>query len=204
MIRDIPVRVILILGFLVSGIIPLLIAFLLSFSTAKEELKKQAFMQLESVRDIKKSQVERYYREKAGHLQILALNPSVVGLVAEFDRAADAVPAPDPTERDDPAGTLRIHADEVFRFSFTQPGWNDLLLLGGRTTTVATPSDGTPNCRYPIRGRSTRCGKSGRPPGPGGWPCRTPACARTKTAAPSRCWQCRCGCRRARRACWRR
>ena len=110
MLRDIPIKVILVLGSLVSGVIPLLIAFLLSFSTAKEELKKQAFMQLESVREIKKGQVERFYREKAGQLQALAMNPAVAGVVAEFDRAVTGSTSPVPTgperRRDRSSGSM--------------------------------------------------------------------------------------------------
>jgi signal transduction histidine kinase/CheY-like chemotaxis protein len=134
MIRDIPIKVILILGFLVSGIVPLLIAFLLSYSTAQEELKKQAFMQLESVRDIKKRQVERFYEEKAGQLQALAMNPAVAGVVAEFARSGEeGAHAQGPDGRESrSSGELQAHAAEVFRFSLTQPGWENLYLMDGR------------------------------------------------------------------------
>jgi len=58
MFRDIKINVIIVAGFLVSGLIPLMIAMLLSYFNAGSELKEHAFKHLESVRDIKKNHLE--------------------------------------------------------------------------------------------------------------------------------------------------
>ena len=58
MFRDIRISVIIVAGFLFSGLIPLMIAMLLSYFNAGNELKEQAFRHLESVRDIKKNHLE--------------------------------------------------------------------------------------------------------------------------------------------------
>lgn len=139
MIRDIPFKVILVLGFLISGLIPLLISFLLSFSTAREELKKQAFMQLESVRDIKKHQVERYYQDKTDQLLALAMHSDIAEVVAEFKQLRNFQPlGREPSGARlpmSPAGEisalerLRADARDILRFPADQRDWGDLFLL---------------------------------------------------------------------------
>lgn len=58
MLRDVPIKFFLIISFILCGLIPLMVMALMSLSTAKNELKEQAFRQLESVRNIKKNQIE--------------------------------------------------------------------------------------------------------------------------------------------------
>ena len=70
-------RVLLIGGFLVSGLIPLMILSLASYRTAHEELKRQAFRQLEAVRDIKRQQVLHYFQERFADLRVFSATPSL-------------------------------------------------------------------------------------------------------------------------------
>jgi len=77
LLRDVPLRVLLVGGFLFSGLIPLMILSLASYRTAHEELKKQAFRQLEAVRDIKCQQVLRYFQERFADLCVFSATPSL-------------------------------------------------------------------------------------------------------------------------------
>ena len=72
MLRDLPLKILLIAGFLVSGLIPLMAVSLSSLSAAREELNAQALRQLESVRDMKRSQLVRHYDERLHRLRTLA------------------------------------------------------------------------------------------------------------------------------------
>ena len=77
LLRDVPLRVLLVGGFLVSGLIPLMILSLASYRTAHEQLKRQAFRQLEAVRDIKRQQVLRYFQERFADLRVFSATPSL-------------------------------------------------------------------------------------------------------------------------------
>ena len=77
LLHDVPLRVLLIGGFLVSGLIPLMILSLASYRTAHEELKRQAFRQLEAVRDIKRQQVLSYFQERFADLRVFSATPSL-------------------------------------------------------------------------------------------------------------------------------
>jgi len=77
MLRDIPVKVLIIIGFLITGLIPVMIVALIGFNTSKVELKKQAFNQLESIRNIKKAGIERYFAGCIADTQVLAQDPFV-------------------------------------------------------------------------------------------------------------------------------
>lgn len=85
MLRDIPIKMILIAGLIISGVIPLLSLSLLSYETAKKELKTASFNQLESVRKIKTNQLSTYYRDQLSQLQMLALNPYILEAAEELE-----------------------------------------------------------------------------------------------------------------------
>ncbi len=57
--------------FLAIGIIPLSLLGWWSSDSASTALNKQAYAQLESIRDIKKNQIERYFEERIGDIQAL-------------------------------------------------------------------------------------------------------------------------------------
>jgi signal transduction histidine kinase len=87
LLHDVPLRVLLVGGFLVSGLIPLLILSLASYRTAHEELKRQAFRQLEAVRDIKRQQVVHYFQERFADLRVFAATPSLQQAYRELSAA---------------------------------------------------------------------------------------------------------------------
>jgi signal transduction histidine kinase/ActR/RegA family two-component response regulator len=86
-IRNIPIAVLLIVGFLISGLIPLLIVSLVSFNTTRDEMKGQVFRQLESVRNIKKEQLYAYYKERLADISVFAQDPTVIEAVDELEAA---------------------------------------------------------------------------------------------------------------------
>jgi len=88
MLRDIPLKIILIFGFLFSGLVPLLVTVLLTLSTTKAELKDQAFKQLESVRDIKKNELQRFFDEKVSQINVLVHDPFVLAAIKDFSAAS--------------------------------------------------------------------------------------------------------------------
>ena len=87
--RDFPIKFLLIAGFLISGLIPLMVVALMSVNATSEELTYQAFRQLESVRDIKKNQVQFYFEERINQTEILAANPHVHRALKEFSALVD-------------------------------------------------------------------------------------------------------------------
>jgi signal transduction histidine kinase len=92
LLHDVPLRVWLVGGFLVSGLIPLMILSLASYRTAHEELKRQAFRQLEAVRDIKRQQVLRYFQERFADLRVFSATPSLQQAFRELSAARRAGP----------------------------------------------------------------------------------------------------------------
>ncbi len=86
MLRDLPIKVLLIGGFLFSGLIPLMAAAILGLSAAESELTAQAFKQLESVCDLKKSEIERFFDERVGQVSVLAADPYILEALEDFER----------------------------------------------------------------------------------------------------------------------
>lgn len=78
MTRKIPIKTILIIGFLISGLIPTLIISYVSYRTTRAEMKEQVFRQLESVRNIKKEQIYNYFNERIANISAFSENPTVL------------------------------------------------------------------------------------------------------------------------------
>lgn len=57
--------------FLTVGLIPLLIAVWISYTNSSATIQKQAFNQLKAVRDIKQAQIEKYFNEREGDMNVL-------------------------------------------------------------------------------------------------------------------------------------
>jgi signal transduction histidine kinase/CheY-like chemotaxis protein len=89
MIRDIPVKVLLVCSFLVSGLIPIMIVSLIGFNTAKVELKEQAFRQLESVRNIKKEQIKNFFSERINNITVFAKDPYIIDAYRDLKKVFD-------------------------------------------------------------------------------------------------------------------
>lgn len=67
----------LILIFLMVGLLPLIIATTFSILRASSELEKQSINQLISVRDIKTVQIEGFFNERYGDIDVLSTNQTV-------------------------------------------------------------------------------------------------------------------------------
>ena len=88
MIRDISLKYLLVLALVVTGLLPVAITALASYSTMQTVLKEQAFSQLESVLNIKKSILEEHFRQHGQNYSIefidLVMNErSAMGVTGE-------------------------------------------------------------------------------------------------------------------------
>ncbi len=72
----------LVLFFLLVGIVPFAVISIVSLSKASNALNKAAFNQLESVRGIKKAQIENYFSERQGDMGVLIETVSTLRLEA--------------------------------------------------------------------------------------------------------------------------
>jgi signal transduction histidine kinase len=122
LLHDVPLRVLLVGGFLLSGLIPLLILSLASYRTAQEELKRQAFRQLEAVRDIKRQQVLSYFQERFADLRVFSATPSLQQAWRELSAAR--------RDRHMAAGrNLRERNEPYLRMLLSQYGYSGLYLV---------------------------------------------------------------------------
>ena len=146
MLRDIPIKGLLVLGFLLAGLLPVMVGALVSFEVGRTELKRQAFHQLEAVRAIKKAEIERFFDRRLRDVVTLAADPSLRRAFSDFNAAyRDVGPAG--------AGELRgldkgrYTAPESYRSvndrhigflaQYTRvQGYYDLLLLNDRGVAV--------------------------------------------------------------------
>ncbi|MDH3999151.1 MAG: cache and HAMP domain-containing protein, partial [Desulfuromonadales bacterium] len=71
MFKDMRLGTKLMLCFLVMGVLPFAVVGIISLTKASNSLSQQAFNQLESVREIKKAQIERYFAERKGDMGVL-------------------------------------------------------------------------------------------------------------------------------------
>jgi hypothetical protein len=115
MLRDIPLRARIVLGILFCGLIPLFIVSLVSFNAARAELKNQAFRQLQSVRDIKITVLQKFYFERRADVRVFAANPYI-------KQAYEALNGPD-------ARAARIRYAPFLRALIREYEYRDLFLL---------------------------------------------------------------------------
>lgn len=129
LLHDVPLRVLLVAGFLVSGLIPLMILSLASYRTAHEELKRQAFRQLEAVRDIKRQQVLSYFQERFADLRVFSATPSLQQAYRELSAVRG--------DRHTVAGrNLRERHEPYLRMLLSQYGYSGLYLVEGANGAV--------------------------------------------------------------------
>jgi signal transduction histidine kinase len=148
LLHDVPLRVLLIGGFLISGLIPLMILSLASYRTAHEELKRQAFRQLEAVRDIKRQQVMHYFQERFADLRVFSATPSMQQAARELSAARlkrDLV-----GERN-----LRERHEPYLQFLLKQYDYSGLYLVDATTGSVLLASE---------KGRATADASGGQLP----------------------------------------
>lgn len=85
MIRKIPIRTFLIAGFLIAGLIPTLVVSYVGYRTTRTEMKEQVFRQLESVRNIKKEQIHRFFNERMANISAFSENPAVFNAFIDLE-----------------------------------------------------------------------------------------------------------------------
>ena len=85
MIRKIPIRILLIAGLLISGIIPTLVVSFENYRTIRDEMKAQVFRQLESVRNIKKEQISSFFNERVADISAFSESPTIIKAYEELE-----------------------------------------------------------------------------------------------------------------------
>lgn len=85
---DIPLKWLLIAAFLLAGLMPVMIWTIASYEIGRSRLREQAFRQLESVRDLKRAQIERFFHERLQDVRTLATDPFVVSTFSRLHAAA--------------------------------------------------------------------------------------------------------------------
>ena len=63
----------LLLAFILVGIIPVVLIGTISLNSSSHALLKQSFAQLQSVREIKKAQIEQFFAEHKSNMDALTL-----------------------------------------------------------------------------------------------------------------------------------
>lgn len=125
--------------FLVVGILPFGIIGLTSLHKASSALSRQSYNQLESIRNIKKSQIESYFRERIGDVRVLANNPFVQQAMKDFDSASKDTKRRGgkltglSNEKFEAPGAYRKVHDKyfsVFKYYVEQYNYYDLFLMG--------------------------------------------------------------------------
>ena len=90
MFKQLKLKAKLLMTFLAVGIIPFAILAVVALHRADDALSKQAFAQLVSMRDVKKSQVERYLQTVQNQAITLSEDRMIVEAMTKFDFAYDA------------------------------------------------------------------------------------------------------------------
>ncbi len=140
MLRDVSVKVFLVVGFMVAGLLPLMIFALMSYATSRTILKNQAFQQLESIRNIKIHQLEAFFHEKESQVRVLARNPQVVRFFRDIEQWRQAAGGEGDQQRllsrsggtfdSDPAyRKLHDHYFPYFEYFVKQNAFYDLFLI---------------------------------------------------------------------------
>ncbi len=75
------------LSFIAIGMLPFIVVGVVSLVKSGEELSVKGFHQLESIREIKKAQIERYFAERFGDVEVLSKNASVLAALQSFEEA---------------------------------------------------------------------------------------------------------------------
>lgn len=139
MLMEIPIRGLLILGFLLAGLLPVMIGSLVSFQVGRREMKKQAIHKLEAVRAIKRDQIEKFFHSRLADVRTLAADPSLQAAFSEL-RAVAALDGSAAVGRlrgrdqglfDAPAAYREVHDRHIDFLSgfIREQGYYDLLLL---------------------------------------------------------------------------
>ncbi len=80
----------LIIVFLAIGIFAVSLLGIISYNESKDALIEKSFDQLKAIRDIKKNQIESFFRERQGDLNVYAFNTAVQMATRRFIHAFDS------------------------------------------------------------------------------------------------------------------
>jgi signal transduction histidine kinase/ActR/RegA family two-component response regulator len=134
MIQKIPIKTTLIVGLLISGLIPTLVVSFMSYSAASAEMKDQVFRQLESIRNIKKEQIHNFFAERTADISAFSMNPYILKgyeeLEAEFKQGGKFKGLTN--ERFEASRSYTVVHERYFPFFrnlLSLYGYNDLFLL---------------------------------------------------------------------------
>ena len=143
MVRDIPTRALLVLGFLAAALVPLLIVALVSYEASRAALKTQAFRQLESTRALKKAEIERSFSDRVHDVTQLARDPYVTAAFNELcaayhasgGAAGRALVGHDRRAFEAPASYRVVHDRHApyFEGLVDEQGYYDVLLLDAKS-----------------------------------------------------------------------
>ncbi len=77
LVRDIPIRFLVVSGFLLAGLLPILAIALLALNAGTQALQGRAMQQLDSVASLKRAQIQRHFEQRFRDVRTLASNPFV-------------------------------------------------------------------------------------------------------------------------------
>lgn len=76
--------------FMAVGVVSVTALGLIAYMTSSEALKERAFEQLFAIRKIKDAQIEQFFNERVGDIEVLANSPSTVEAMKDFHRAEES------------------------------------------------------------------------------------------------------------------
>jgi len=79
----------LLISFLAVGVIPFTVIGIISLTKSSNALKKQSFAQLESIRDVKKNEVTRYFQTVKDQMLTFSENRMIIEAMQQFESAFD-------------------------------------------------------------------------------------------------------------------
>lgn len=122
------------LSFLVVAVIPLLIVFIIAYYNSSIAIKSQVYNQLSAISSIKKSGLERYFKQVELKLVTTALSPTTKSAAIEFQRAFAEV-----NTNNNAKPALKNYYDTVFfdEFKKTNPNVQQLNINFDALSTTA-------------------------------------------------------------------
>jgi len=90
-INDIKMKPKLMGGFLVVGIVPLLLIAIVSIGKMKRAMMEDAFAKLEAVQKTKKSQISQFFRERCSDVEVVAHGSDAIGMFYEMKSYSDSM-----------------------------------------------------------------------------------------------------------------
>jgi methyl-accepting chemotaxis protein len=82
--KNLTIKTQLVLALLFVGILPFVVMGITSFTKAESAISVEAFAKLEAVRDIKKNQLEQFFRYRKSDLEVLAVSDNVHSFTNEL------------------------------------------------------------------------------------------------------------------------